>query len=296
MVSGSVAEQIVTLPGVRVVDLGELHLRNMSRPVRAFALQMDDVRVRALGDAPVGAEGRPSIVVLPFRQNQSDPDDAYFADGIVDNIIHALSGLKEVFVISRGSTLGYGGAKIDVRAIGRELGVRYVMYGSVQRAAGHLRIASELSDAETGAIVLAEKYDGEMSEIFALQDRISAQIVTTIAPHVRERERVRAMRKHPKNLTAYDLVLQALGPLYEMDYQSFSRARGLLQQAMAHDPGYAPAYSYAANWHMFRIGQGWSPTRAPMWTRPHAPPPPPSSAIRTTRSPLRSMGTCSPSS
>jgi adenylate cyclase len=259
VVSGAVAEQIVSLPGVRVADLGELHLRNMSRPVRAFALQMDDVRIRALGDAPVGGEGRPSIVALPFRQNQSDPDDAYFGDGIVDNIIHALAGLKDLFVISRGSTLGYGGAKIDVRAIGRELGVRYVMYGSVQRAAGHLRIATELSDAETGAIVLSEKYDGELSALFALQDSISAQIVTTIAPHVRQRERLRAMRKHPKNLTAYDLVLQALGPLYEMDSESFSRARSLLQQAMACDPGYAPAYSYAAYWHMFRISQGWSP-------------------------------------
>lgn len=259
VVSGAVAEQIVSLPGVHVVNLGELHLRNISRPVRAFVLRMDDEQTRALGDAPVGWEGRPSIVVLPFRQNQSDPDDAYFADGIVDNIIHALAGLKELFVISRGSTLGYGGGGIDVRAIGRELGVRYVMYGSVQRAAGHLRIATELSDAETGAIVLSERYDSELSGLFTLQDTISAQIVTTIAPHVRERERLRAMRKHPKNLTAYDLVLQALVPLYEMDPESFARARGLLQQAMAFDPGYAPAYSYAAYWHMFRIGQGWSP-------------------------------------
>jgi adenylate cyclase len=257
VVSGAVAEQIGSLAGVRVVNLGELHLRNISRPVRAFALQLD-ARARALGDAPVGAGGRPSIVVLPFRKNQSDPDDAYFADGIVDNIIHALAGLKELFVISRGSTLGYGGARIDVRAIGRELGVRYVMYGSVQRAAGHLRIATELSDAETGAIVLSERYDGEVSALFALQDIISTQIVTTIAPHVRQRERLRAMRKHPKNLTAYDLVLQALGPLYEVDYESSSRARGLLQQAMAFDPGYAPAYSYAAYCHMIRINQGWS--------------------------------------
>ena len=259
VVSGAVAEQIVSLAGVQVVNLGELHLRNISRPVRAFALRMDDEQTRALGDAPIGAEGRPSIVVLPFRKGQSDPDDAYFADGIVDNIIHALAGLKELLVISRGSTLGYGGARIDVRAIGRELGVRYVMYGSVQRAAGHLRIATELSDAETGAIVLAEKYDGELSALFTLQDTISAQIVTTIAPHVREHERLRAMRKHPKNLTAYDLVLQALGPLAGMDPESFSRVRGLLQQAMARDPGYAPAYSYAALWHMIRLVQGWSP-------------------------------------
>jgi adenylate cyclase len=259
VVSGAVAEQIATLPGVRVADLGELHLRNLLRPVRAFALHAVEARTHPLGDPPVGAEGRPSIVVLPFRQSPLDPDDAYFADGIVDNIIHALAGLKDLFVISRGSTLGYGGAKIDVRAIGRELGVRYVLYGSVQRVAGHLRIATELSDAETGAIVLSEKYDGELSELFALQDRIAAQVVITIAPHVRERERLRAMRKHPKNLTAYDLVLQALVPLYQMDYESFARARGLLQQAMAHDPGYAPAYSYAAYWHMFRIGQGWSP-------------------------------------
>src|SRR5262249_51901929 len=160
-----------------------------------------------------------------------------------------LAGLKDLFVISRGSTLGYGGSTIDVRAIGRELGVRYVLYGSVQRAATRLRISTELSDTDPGAIVFSDQYDGELSDLFELQNRTSGGVVTPIAPHVRERELVRAMRKHPQNLTAYDFVLQALGPLYRMDYESFSGARGLLQQAMAHDPDYAPAYSYAAYWH-----------------------------------------------
>jgi adenylate cyclase len=256
VVSGAIAEQISGEAGVSVVDFGELHLRNLTRPVKAFGLRIER-SPRPMADNPLKAEGRPSIVVLPFR-NLANQDDAYFAEGIVDEIIHALSALKELFVISRGSTLGYGSEMIDVRAIGRELGVRYVLYGSVRRSGGRLRIGTELNDTESGNIIYSDRYEGELSELFALQEQISARVVTTIAPHVREWERARALRKHPQNLTAYDLVLQALSHLYCMDYDSFSRARGLLQQAVTHDPNYAPAYSYLAYWYMFRVGQGWS--------------------------------------
>jgi TolB-like protein len=196
--------------------------------------------------------------VLPFRQYQQDPDEAYFADGIVDDIIYALAGLKELFVVSRGSTLGYGGDVVDTRAVGQALGVRYVLYGSVRREAGRLRITTELSDAETGAIIRSDKYEGELGDLFTLQDRISASVVSTLAPHVLEHELVRARRKHPQNMTAYDFLLQALDQLYRMDDESHARARGLLQRAMAHDPFYGPAYSYAAFWYIFHIGEGHS--------------------------------------
>jgi adenylate cyclase len=210
-----------------------------------------------------GSEPRPSIAVLPFRMHQTDPAERYFADGVVVDIIHGLASLKELFVISRGSALGYGGATLDVRAIGRELGVRYLLYGSVRRSGGHLRIGTELSDTETGTVIRADQYDGSLTDLFELQGRIALSVVKTIAPHVRERELVRALRKQPQSLTAYDYFLQALDLLYRMDYESFSRARGLLQRANAHDPSYAPAHAYTALWYVFRVGEmGSSDPRA----------------------------------
>ncbi len=136
-----------------------------------------------------------------------------------------LPGLKELFVVSRGSTLGYSGDEVDTRAIGQALGVRYVLYGSVRREAGRLRIATELSDAETGAIIRSDKYEGDLSDLFTLQDRISASVVGTIAPHVLEHELVRVRRKHPQNMTAYDFLLQALDQLYRMDAKCRMRGR-----------------------------------------------------------------------
>ena len=255
VVSGAVAEQIGSGLGVGATDLGDLLLRNHARPVRVFALSSRAAPPRLVGDAFPGAEARPSIAVLPFRKHQTDPEENYFSDGIVEVIISALAALKELFVISRGSTLGYAGATIDARAIGRELGVRYVLYGSVRRSRGRVRIGTELTDTETGTIMRSDQYDGRLTELFELQDRISTNVVKTIAPNVQERKLVRALRKHPQNMTAYDLVLQALDLLYRMDGDSFARARGLLQQAISHDPAYAPAYSYAAYWYIFRVGE-----------------------------------------
>ena len=257
IVSGAVAEQIAGRPGITTIDLGDFHLKNLKQAVRAFKVRTDDVPADAHATTLIADNSRPSIAVLPFRKSPVDPHDTYFADGIVEAIIHALAGLKELFVIARSSTLGYGG-EIDARAIGRELGVRYVLYGAVRRAGGRVRITTELSDAETGAIVRSDQYNGTLESLFELQDEISARIVATIAPHVRENELRRALRKHPDNMTAYDLVLQALDVLYRFDYKSFSRARGLLQQAIADDPSYAAAYSHVSYWHMLRIGQGWS--------------------------------------
>lgn len=259
IVSGSVAEQLHSDPGVGVIDLGDLPLRNRARPVRVFALRTPTPPSRLIGDAQAGSEPRPSLAVLPFRMHPTDPDESYFADGVVEDIIHGLASLKELFVVSRGSALGYGGPTLDVRAIGGELGVRYILYGSVRRTGGRLRISTELSDADTGTVIRSDQYEGSLADLFELHSRIAVNVVRTIAPHVRERELVRAMRKQPQNMSAYDLVLQALDLIYRMDYESFSRARGLLQHAIAHDPGYAPAYAYTALWYIFRVGEIGSP-------------------------------------
>jgi adenylate cyclase len=255
VVSSTVAQQVDDGLKVDSIDLGELHLRNLARPVRAFALCGPGLRPRLIGDPLTGSEVRPSIAVLPFRKRQSKPDEAYFADGIVDEIIHALASLEELFVISRGSTLAYGGGAIDSRAIGRELGVRYVLFGSVTRSRGRLRIITELSDTESGALISSQQYDGVLADLFELQDQISLHVIKAIAPHVRERELRRTLRKHPQSLTAYDFVLQALDLLYRMDQESFSRARTLLQEAISHDPTYAPANTYAAYWYILRVGE-----------------------------------------
>src|SRR5260370_1891541 len=214
---------------------------------------------KLVGEAPAGSEPRPSIAVVAFRRKMASPEGGYFVDGIVNGIIRGLAALKELFVVSRGSTLGYGGRNIDVREIGRQLGVRYILYGSVQRTSTTLRIGAELSDAESGDVIRSDQCEGALDDLFALQDRIAISVVRTIAPQVRERELMRAMRKHPQNLTAYDLVLQALDLLYRMDYDSFSRARGLLEQAISYDPNYALAYSYVALWYVFRMGEIGSP-------------------------------------
>jgi adenylate cyclase len=255
VVSSAVAEQLGSDFDVNVIDLGDLRLRNISRPVRVYALRPPMQPSRLVGEAAAGSEPRPSIAVLPFRMNLVSPDQAYFVDGIVYDIIRGLAALKELFVVSRGSTLGYSGRNIDVREIGRQLGVRYVLYGSVQKTSTTLRIGTELSDAESGEVVRSDQYEGDLGDLFALQDRIAISVVRTIAPQVRERELMRALRKHPQNLTAYDLVLQALDLLYRMDYDSFSKARGLLEQAISYDPNYALAYSYVALWYVFRIGE-----------------------------------------
>ncbi|MBR0740926.1 adenylate/guanylate cyclase domain-containing protein [Bradyrhizobium liaoningense] len=259
VVSGAIAEQIGSELNASVIDLGDLHLRNMGRPVRVYALHPSKLPAKLLGEAPMGEEPRPSIAVLPFRMNLANPDESYFADGVVDDIIRGLAGLKELFVVSRGASLGFGGRHIDVREIGRQLGVRYILYGGIQRTMTTVRIVTELSDAESGEVIRSDLHEGDLGELFALQDRIAIRVVGQIAPQVRERELLRAMRKHPENLTAYDLALQALDLLYRMDYDSFSQARGLLEQAISHDPNFATAYAYVALWYVFRIGEIGSP-------------------------------------
>lgn len=260
IVSEAVFEQADQATRALASDMGEIFLRNHKQPVRVFALRREAATARRLiGESPTGADARASIAVLPFRLNGSGFHNPSVADGIVDSIIQSLSGLKELFVISRGSTLDYGRQRVDPVTVGRKLGVRYVMDGTVSLSDTRVRISTELIANENGAVVSADHYDGKVGELFDLQDRISLELVRTIAPHVREHELQRALRQHPQNMTAYDLLLQALDLLYKMDSDSFARARGLLQQAMALDPSYAPPFTYTALWHVFRVGEFGSP-------------------------------------
>lgn len=261
IVSEAVFERLDDAARALGSDMGEIHLRNHRRPVRVFALRPGPEAVThgKIGENHAGTDARASIAVLPFRMNGAQPDRTFIADGVVDSIIQSLSGLKELFVISRGSTLEYGQRRIDPVAMGRKLGVRYVMDGTVSLSDSRVRISTELIANENGAVLSADHYDGGVNDLFDLQDRIALKLVRTVAPHVRERELRRALRQHPQNMTAYDLLLQALDLLYKMDADSFARARGLLQQAMALDPTYAPPFTYTALWYVFRVGELGSP-------------------------------------
>ncbi|MGX7709103.1 adenylate/guanylate cyclase domain-containing protein [Methylobacterium sp. Gmos1] len=238
-------------------DLGPLPLRNHARPVRVYALRSGAGSGARAGECAPGAEARASIAVLPFRACATDR--LTLADGFTDWIVRALSSLRDLFVISRGSTLAYRRGRPDPAAFGRRLGVRYVMDGTIQHHGDTLRVCTALIECGTGAVVSADHYEGLVGQVFALQDAIALKLVRTIAPHVRERELQRALRKHPASLTSYDLLLQALDLLHRMDAESFARAGGLLQQAIALDPSYAPPFAYAAWWHVFRVGEMGSP-------------------------------------
>ena len=166
--------------------------------------------------------------MLPFRTLQKDQSDAYFAEGMVDYIISALGGLKALVVIARSSTQIYAGTPFDLRRVSHDLDVRYVVSGSVRRSGTMLRISVELSQAESGQVIWADRFEGELADVFELQDRIAIRVATTVAPHLREIELSRAMRKHPTSITAYDLTLQALDQLSRMERVSLERARKLL--------------------------------------------------------------------
>lgn len=219
----------------------------------------------ALSDLPGRidiARGRPSIAVLPFRVEGEDPARSYFGGGIVEDIIGALASLRELHVISRTSTLRYGGADVDVRTVGRHVDVAYVLSGSVRRAGDRLRVGVELAETARGTVTWASHFDGVVGDLFALQDQISARVATTIAPHVREAELRRALRKRPESLEAYDCVLRGMSQLYQLDRENFAQARTWLDQAIVLDPGYAAPYALLAAWHVLRVHQGWSPDPA----------------------------------
>lgn len=240
-------------------------LRTMPR--RGYLLQAEVMAealpATGLASAITRAEDRPSIAVLPFRGAvpdgvRLDAEDAYFEDGIIEGIVHVLSGLDRILVVSRGSALAVAEMTRDPREVGARLGVRYVLQGGLRRAGTRLRITTELSEAETGSILRTDRHEGDVSDIFALQDRIAESAVAVIAPQVRAHELARALRKPPNSLTAYDLVLRALDEIRHMSRDGLDRGQALLEQAIAADPDYSLAYSHIGWQYSLRIAQGWS--------------------------------------
>ena len=228
-----------------VSDMGEQLLKNIAQPVRVYGVRLQDAPASAVLKLP----DKPSIAVLPFQNMSGDPEQEYFADGLVEDITTGLSRFKWLFVIARNSTFAYKGRSIDIKQVGRELGVRYVLEGSVRKAAGQVRITAQLIETEELTHIWVERYDRAISDIFALQDEITTSTVAAIEPSLRQAEIERAKRKRPENLDAYDLVLRAMSFSNSGMPDGASQAMPLLERALALDPNYALAHGQMAYCH-----------------------------------------------
>lgn len=238
-------------------DLGQLDLKNFENSVRAFALDPEGPAI-TVPTLPRAVSKLPSIAVLPLQNIGGDPADDYFCDGCVEDITLSLAGLRELMVISRGSTLAYRGRHPDPREVGRLFGVRYVLSGSLRRSERLVRVSVDLCDANSGVTLWGEKEEVAPAELFNAQDRIVGKIVAGIAPNVRAAELRTAMRKKPENFSAYDYTLRALHILNSLDKNTFMQARDYLQKAMEEDSDFAMPIAWAARWYSLSVGQGWS--------------------------------------
>jgi adenylate cyclase len=236
-----------------VTSLGEIKLKNITEPIRAYALQVGVAAKPKPTPPPEPARlalpDKPSIAVLPFQNMSGDPEQEYFVDGLVEDIITGLSRIKWLFVIARNSSFVYKGKAVDVRQVGRELGVRYVLEGGVRKAGDRLRITGQLIEAETGAHLWADKYDGAVEDVFDLQDRITERVVGIVEPSLQRSEIERSRQKHPDSLGAYDLYLQALPYMTSPLPDDARIAVGFLEKALALDGNYFPAHARLAHCH-----------------------------------------------
>ncbi len=259
-VSGSVFDQVAGKLEASFEDLGEQSIKNLSRPVRVYRARDETGAAAPLDHASAVAPlpDKPSIAVLPFDNLSGDPDQEYFADGMTEDIITALSRFRSLFVIARNSTFAYKGKSPDVRDVARDLGVRYVLEGSVRRGGERLRITGKLIDAETGNNIWAERYDRELDDIFTVQDEVTEAIVAAIAPEVGEAERERAQRRPPDKLDAWSLYQRALTGFYASTEEGLRLAIETFDKVNEVDPTFAPAFSMAAG-ARFRYAMHFEP-------------------------------------
>jgi TolB-like protein/class 3 adenylate cyclase len=260
-ISRAVHDQVRDRIDVCFDDKGEIALKNIARPVQVFAIsgaKESKTTVSPESKPALALPDKPSIAVLPFINMSGDPEQDYFADGMVDDIITALSHFKALFVIARNSSFTYKGRAVDVKQVGRELGVRYVLEGSVRKAANRVRITGQLVDAATGAHLWAERFDGGLGDVFDLQDQVTESVVGAIAPAVEKAEIERAKRKPTESLDAYSLYLRGLAAFYQFgNRQANGEALRLFNSAIELDPDFASAYGRAASCYAFAKVNGW---------------------------------------
>jgi len=260
-ISGAAHDQVRKILPFAFADLGAQQVKNIEEPVRAFAVNTKGASavVGALNASmPLALPDKPSIAVLPFQNMSGDPEQEYFADGMVEEIITALSRVGWFFVIARNSSFAYKGKHVDVRQVGRELGVRYVLEGSIRKSGNRVRITGQLIEAANGNHVWADKFEGSLDDVFELQDRITETVVAAIEPSLQGAEIRRSSTKPTGRLDAYDLYLRALSHRHALTRESLDEAIRLLERAIVLDPDYAFAKALAASTHTVRGIQSWA--------------------------------------
>jgi adenylate cyclase len=252
-----------------VSDLGQTQLKNITEPVRIYSLQVGlpaQAKPATQGDPPATEKSstprtlpdKPSIAVLPFANMSGDIEQEYFADGISEDIITALSKLSQLFVIARNSSFTFKGKNVQVQEVSEKLGVRYVLEGSVRKSGNKVRITSQLIDATTGGHLWAERFDRDLTDIFAVQDDVTSHIVAALALNLSERDRRRLATGHTDNLEAYDLFLRGRELWWSQAKESNAQAQELLRRATELDPNFAPAYAFLGAAHAIDYVNQWT--------------------------------------
>jgi adenylate cyclase len=256
-VSGAVADQVTGKLPFTLRDLGEQQLKNMTRPVRVYCLDGDEPQHSAFVQR-AQLPTKPSIAVLPFSNHTGDAGDAYLADGITDEIMLGLGRFHDLFVTGQGSTSPYKNRNADIRQVARDLGVRYVVKGSLRKLGGNLRITVDLADASSGNQIWAENYDLKQQDTFAVQDEIIRSIVGTVTGRVRDEDSKRALHKGNDELAAYDLLLRGRYRLAQWTKDEIVEARKLFEQAIALDPDNSAAYADLADTYLMERQSDWT--------------------------------------
>ena len=262
-VSSTTYEQVRKVLPVAFTDMGLQQVKNIEDPIRAYAARglAEAVRSAAVAEdslRPLPLPDKPSIAVLPFENMSGDPEQEYFADGMVEEIITALSRFRSLFVIARNSSFTFKGKAVDIKEVGRRLGVRYILEGSVRKASGKVRITGQLIDAVTGAHLWADRFERDLTDVFALQDEVTLAVVSAIQPKLLQTEIALAARRRPENLTAYDLYLRAMPHYYLTIREGNAEAIRLAHRALELDPRFGSVAALAGLCHMRNVLWGYA--------------------------------------
>jgi adenylate cyclase len=259
LISEKVYSEVEGKLDVGFEDRGEQQLKNISRPLRTYAVHAGahSALTERLSAAP-SLPDKPSIAVLPFENMSGDPEQEYFADGMVEEIITALSRFKSLFVIARNSSFTFKGRAVDIKEVGHRLGVRYVLEGAVRKALGKVRITGQLIDAVTGAHIWADRFERDLADVFALQDEVTVAVVSAIQPKLVQTEIAMAARRRPENLTAYDYYLRALPQCYLTSREGIAEAIRLARRALELDPRFGLVAALAGACHMRNVVWGYA--------------------------------------
>jgi adenylate cyclase len=265
-VSARVQEDVAGRLDLTFDDIGEQSLKNIARSVRVYRVRLTTAeklpKVTPTESGPaLTLPDKPSIAVLPFQNMSGDPEQEYFADGMVEEIITALSRIRWLFVIARNSTFTYKGQSVDVKRVGRELGVGYVLEESVRKSGGRVRITAQLIDARSGAHLWADRFDGSLEEVFELQDQVASSVAGVIEPTLQAAETRRSNERPTGDLTAYDLVLRAIPHVLSRERERLILARNLLGDAIKRDPQYGTALGWASGVYTQLDINGWAEDR-----------------------------------